>query len=214
MKFQYPLPKIASILAVITVAVVIYAFTSPKNNIASEIQQEPDRIEDIDEIVDSNLGYSPDEDNINVYVFSDFDCPHCRDLEPRLVELGKNNDDVALYYVPYPALQRENGIQAALATLCADSYGYRQEFASYMAENWSDVNSQMIGDAYQLFDDISGDEWQSCLTDDAMRQKQNDIISAGRELNITSVPTTIIDGYVITGGVDYNTLEQFVEHVR
>lgn len=214
MKLRYPLPGIVSLVAIFAIAFVIYAFTDPGNFKASEIQQEPERIEDIDEIVESNLGYIPDEESINVYVFSDFDCPHCRDLEPRLAELDENHEDVTMYYVPYPALQRENGIHAALATLCADDYGYRQDFVSYMVENWSDVSSDMIGNAYQNYEDISGDEWQSCLTDDAMRQKQNNIISAGRELNITSVPTTIIDGYVITGGVDYNTLEQFVEYVR
>lgn len=177
--------------------------------------QNLEQIEDIDSKMADVLGHSPDSETINIYVFSDYDCPHCRNLSPRLTRLSENyEDDVKIYYVPYPALQREMGTQAAMATLCADSYGHRQEFVSYALDNWSGINSDVIASAYDLFDDVSSDEWQSCLTDDAMRQQQNQIIQTAQDLEITSVPTSVIDGYVVTGGVDYDTLEQIVNFVQ
>ncbi len=178
-------------------------------------QQGPERIENVDEVMAEVLGINPDPDKVMIYVFSDYDCPHCRSLSPRLDQLSENYaDDVSVIYVPFPALQRSRGIRAAMATLCADQYGYRSELVTYLVDNWSDVDAETIGEAHQHFDDIASGSWRSCLTDDAMRQKQNEIIDTARELGISSVPTTIIDGYKITGGVDYDTLQQIVEFVK
>ena len=198
------------------IAVLIFSLLAlSPDQVKSQQQSGPERIEDIDRIMADVLGTEVDQDKVMIYVFSDYDCPHCRNLSPRLDELKSNyEEDVSVVYVPFPALQRNKGIQAAMATLCAEQHGHRSDVVNYFVENWSGIDSDDIGDVHTRFDDIGSGTWQSCLTDDAMRQKQNQIISTAQELGISSVPTTIIDGYVIAGGVGYDTLEQIVEFVK
>ena len=197
------------------IALLIMGLLSFSPGLTHAQQESPERIENIDETMGNVLGTEADPDKVTIYVFSDYDCPHCRSLSPRLDELQENYaDDVSVVYVPFPALQREKGIQGAMATLCAEQQGKRSELVSYFVDNWTNIDTDDIGEAHNQFDDISSGSWRSCLTDDAMRNKQNEIINTARELGISSVPTTIIDGYVIAGGVDYSTLQQVVEFVK
>ncbi len=146
--------------------------TATRRNLSSERVDALLRVDTAGLPLDKTIRYSSGKGSRHVYVFSDPDCPFCKQLEKDLATL----DDVTVHILLYPlASLHPDAVARARAIWCS----------SDRAEAWS---------AWML----RGQDATS--KDDCGSDPVDEILKIGRELRIASTPTLVFaNGQRFTG---------------
>jgi protein-disulfide isomerase len=162
--------------------------------------------------ISNNAGFttkgSPDAP-ITMIVFSDFECPACRDAAKTVdLILHRYGDQVYFIYRYYPLGMHKNSFQAAVAAECAREQGKFWEFHDYLYGNQFDWNGPMpvnLTDpgnkfiSYASKFGMSIPAFRSCLTSDRAPSAVKASRAEGDELRVASTPTFFINGKRVVG---------------
>lgn len=152
-------------------------------------------------------------------VFSDFQCPNCKDEAKILREnLTKTfPDKVRVYFKDFPlALMHPWAKPAAEAGRCvfrqkpAAFWDYHDWIYEHQAEITADnLKTKVIGWA----DTKSLDSAQltQCIDSKATESEVNREISEGKSLMVSGTPTIFINGRPLTGSLPWTTLEEIIK---
>ena len=152
--------------------------------------------------------------SVLIVEFADFECPACALAAPVLKQaVEAYPDDVTLMYRYFPLAQHPNAREAAAAAEAAGRQGKFWEMYDLLFENQKDLKSDIYVDfATQLGLDI--DQFKADMESDEVKAVIQADVDAGLAINISSTPTLIVNGEMITGAPDYNGLVTYIEQMR
>lgn len=157
-----------------------------------------------------NDPYSPrtgaKEPKLTIVSFTDYNCPYCKQFDPMLEKIVRDNPDVQLIIklLPFKGQSSVNAAKAALST-------WRQQPDKFwplhqrlmMKKGYHDDASIAAAQVKTGTDSIRTDE----KTMDSL--KMNLILS--QVLNIQGTPATIIGDQMVAGAIPYDDLEALVK---
>ncbi|MGR5942417.1 DsbA family protein [Enterobacter sp. C4G1] len=157
-----------------------------------------------------NDPYSPrtgaKEPKLTIVSFTDYNCPYCKQFDPMLEKIVRDNPDVQLIIklLPFKGQSSVNAAKAALST-------WRQQPEMFwplhqrlmMKKGYHDDASIAAARVKTGTDNITTDE----KTMDSL--KMNLILS--QVLNIQGTPATIIGDQMVAGAIPYDDLEELVK---
>lgn len=157
-----------------------------------------------------NDPYSPrtgaKEPKLTIVSFTDYNCPYCKQFDPMLEKIVRDNPDVQLIIklLPFKGQSSVNAAKAALSV-------WRQHPDTFwplhqrlmMKKGYHDDASIAAARVKTGTDNIATDE----KTMDSL--KMNLILS--QVLNIQGTPATIIGDQMVAGAIPYDDLEELVK---
>lgn len=159
------------------------------------------------------LGTGASSTKVTIVEFADLECPACAVLAPELKKvLDNHKEDIDYYY--RSVLIHKGSEEVATYALAAGMQNKFFEFADLVFSNQSswayssnrpakfEEYARQLGiDAVKLKSDLSSDVIKKILSDD-----EKDAVA----LKISSTPTMIINGRVIKGAINAETLEKII----
>ena len=150
---------------------------------------------------------------ITIVEFADFQCPHCRALQPVLDRLlDEYKGQVKVYFKNFPlrAPGHENAEQAAFAAAAAQKQG---KFWALTAKFWK--NQDALGgpdiEKYAQESGLDVKKWKDDMNSTAVHERVNKDRTEGDKLNINGTPAVFIDGREVRDAKDFETLKAFVD---
>jgi protein-disulfide isomerase len=167
--------------------------------------------------LDGNPSIGPANAKVTIVEFSDFQCPHCRELYEGLKTLLPEHPDVRFVFKDYPLTQIHPWAEtAAIGARCAyiqnpDAFWpvYSQIFDNQdllSAENiWEKLNE------FAAQANLDKDNFKSCLASKEAKDAVENNHREGDTLNVNSTPTVFINGRPVAGG-DKSTITQYLTY--
>lgn len=151
----------------------------------------------IDFVVDIEIGNSPVKGKpdapVTIALFTDFECPYCKQLAPMLDQVFEHNrDTVKIVFKNMPLRFHQFADPAARAALAAGAQGkfWEMHDALFGAPQLSD--EAIHNAATQLGLDMA--RFNQDLNSPAIRQQINDDLMAAQDAGVTGTPTVFING--------------------
>ena len=151
------------------------------------------------------------EAKVNVIVFTDYNCPFCKRLEPHLQQLLKNYPDIKVTNVIVPLRQGNvagspvNSAQFALNVWLNQPDAFAETHQLLYAKNG-------MHNALSLQQIATKTGTQDALADPTMAQEIIDMnMEMFRDIGLRGTPSLIIDQQLIPGYVEYDVIADVVE---
>ncbi len=167
--------------------------------------------------VEGNPSMGPADAKVTVVEFSDFQCPHCRELSQTIQSVEAQYPQVRLVFKDYPLTQIHPWAEtAAIGARCA----YIQKPGSFWTMQTQIFENQDLISTENVWDKLAGFAAQDGLDPELMKvcmsspQAQAAVDSNHRDgeaLNIDRTPTVFVNGRPVIGG-DKATLEQYIRY--
>lgn len=167
--------------------------------------------------LDGNPSVGPTDAKVTIVEFSDFQCPHCRELYEGLKTLLPEHPDVRFVFKDYPLTQIHPWAEtAAIGARCAyiqkpDAFWtlYNQIF-----DNQDLLSTENIWDKLNQFAaqaNLDPDSFKSCLSSKEAKDAVESNHKEGDTLNVNSTPTVFMNGRPVAGG-DKSTILQYLTY--
>lgn len=165
----------------------------------------------------------PDDAEVRIVEFGDFECPHCRKLWTVLEDYVQSTDrSVQVQFANFPLSSECNphvdrvihpaACRAAKAALCAERQGKFWELGDLLFQNQGDLELEDIrGYAEQV--GLDADELVSCLDDPAIADRIAADVQLGYRLDIRATPTFYVNDVEITGAFPPPIFAAVVEEI-
>jgi len=166
---------------------------------------------------EGNPSKGPADARVTVVEFSDFECPHCRQLYTALKTFEPAYPQIRIIYKDYPIASIHPWAEtAALGGRCAymqspDSFWILHDliFENQDLISTANVWEKLLEYATQAKLDV--DVFKACLTSPEAKKAVEANIADGKVLQINSTPTVFVNGRPIIGG-DAATLQQYIDY--
>lgn len=167
--------------------------------------------------LENNPSKGPADARITVVEFSDFECPHCRELYRALKEIEPQYPQVRVVYKDFPiAAVHPWAMTAAIGARCA----YMQSPAAFwklhdaVFDNQDLISAENVWKKLLEFAAAAGldaDAFKACMASPEARKAVEANFAEGEALNINSTPTVFVNGRSLVGG-EKTTLEQYINY--
>jgi protein-disulfide isomerase len=167
--------------------------------------------------LEGNPSKGPADARITLVEFSDFQCPHCRQLYEAMKTLSPRYPQIRIVFKDLPiAAVHPWAETAAIGGRCAymqspdafwkihDALFENQDFIS-AANIWSKL-VEFAGQA-----GLDKDAFKACLASPEPQKAVEANIADARIMSVTSTPTVFVNGRPVVGG-DPTTLQQFIDY--
>ncbi len=163
--------------------------------------------------------FGPSEAKVTIVVFSDFECPYCREFAKTLrSNVGeKYPNDVRVIFKDFPIESIHKwALAAAEAAHCLGDQKPAAfwAFHDWIFEHQQEVNEGNLRDkALNVAKDQSLDlsKVSSCIDTYATAQEVNRSLQQGAALQIQQTPTLFVNGRMIGGAIDWKTLDTVIQ---
>ena len=149
---------------------------------------------------------------IKIVEFFDYECPFCRRIQPTLNEVRRRYpNDVAIIYRHFPLPYHSAAYPSAIASECANEQGKFEAYHATLFEHQDQAtNIDWVGLARNVgIPDVT--DFRECIEQNILSEKIYSDILLGESLEITAIPTLIVDGMVFQGVLDTNDLDKIVQ---
>jgi len=154
---------------------------------------------------------------VNVVEFSDLQCPHCKDANPTIERLVKDDPDVHFVFQNFP-LPMHNWAQKAAAYADCTAKFSNDAFWKFIASVYEAQAEITAENADQKLTELSdksgvkGPDVAACSTKSDTQARVEASISLGKSLDVNSTPTLFINGRPVgVNGNNYDVLKQLVD---
>ena len=166
---------------------------------------------------EGNPSVGPADARVTVVVFSDFQCPHCRELSNTLATVIPEYPQVRFVFKDFPLTQIHPWAEtAAIGAHCAFMQSPKafapvdtQIFAEQELLSAENIWEKLVSYATQAGLDPAA--FKSCMSSPEAKAAVNASREEGIALSITSTPTLFVNGHPLIGG-DKPTLEQYIKY--
>lgn len=157
----------------------------------------------------------PAQPGVTVVIYSDFQCPHCRELHSAIRSFEQRYPQVRFVFKDFPLTEIHPwAMTAAIAARCVfqRSPNALWKFEDAIFDNQDVLSAEnawdKLGD-FALQAGISSDVFRACMASPEPKQAVEADLTEGRALQVASTPTVFVDGREIAGG-DKDLLEQYI----
>jgi len=154
---------------------------------------------------------------VNVVEFSDLQCPHCKDANPTIERLVKDDPDVHFVFQNFP-LPMHNWAQKAAAYADCTAKFSNDAFWKFIAsvyEAQAEITAENADQKLTELADksgVKGPDVAACSTKSDTQARVEASISLGKSLDVNSTPTLFINGRPVgVNGNNYDVLKQLVD---
>jgi len=168
------------------------------------------------EHIDGNPSKGPADARVTLVEFSDFECPHCRELYEELKVVEPKYPQLRIVYKDYPLTSLHPWAQtAALGGRCA----FQQSPAAFwklhdsIFDNQDVLSPENVWDKLVAFAAAAGldaDTFKACLSSPDAQKAVDANHADGVALDVNSTPTVFINGRPLVGG-DVATLMRLID---
>ncbi len=139
----------------------------------------------------------PDDALVTVIMFTDLECPFCKDAHKIMTQLAKENK-IRLVFKHAPMPFHESAIPASLAAISAGNQNKFWEFVESGFENQADLSGvQLTKIATKLA--LDTDTWKKDFGNaDAISTIENDMVLS-RSAGVNATPTMFVNGVRVVG---------------
>ncbi len=158
----------------------------------------------------------PADSKITMVEFSDFECPHCRQLHEYLKTLEQKYPQARVVFKNFPIEAIHPwAMTAAIAGHCA----YETSSDAFWKLESAIFDQQDLISAENAYDKLTEiaiaaglqrDAFRACLADPAAKEAVEADLALGQKLGVNSTPTVFINGREAVGG-EPNTVEQLID---
>jgi protein-disulfide isomerase len=167
--------------------------------------------------VDGNPSKGPAGARVTLVEFSDFECPHCRQLYEVLQTIETRYPQVRIVFKDYPISQIHPWAEtAAIGGRCAFEQSptafwkvHNLIFENQDLTSPENVWEKLVGYAAEA--GLDADAFKACLASPDAQKAVAANRAEGNDLGISSTPTVYINGRPLIGG-DTSTLEQYIDY--
>lgn len=154
----------------------------------------------IDFIRDINTAGSPflgpENAPVTVALFTDFECPYCRKIEPLIAEVHKRNpENVKIVFKNMPLQFHKFADPAARAALAAGKQGKFWGFHDELFAS-EQLNNQVI-DAAAVKLGLDIEKWKKDMNSQEIRRRVYTDIQDAQKAGVTGTPTIFINGRLL-----------------
>ncbi len=145
--------------------------------------------------------------SVKVVAFSDFQCPYCRKVLPRLEKLSGKLSGVKLYFKHFPVKSHKLSVPAAQASMAAFAQGKFWPFHDLCYKDpdhldkddlFAKAKEAGVADMAKFEKDFGKKEFLKIIETDKVE---------GLKLGVKGTPTVFIDGKLYTGETTYEDLK-------
>ncbi|MXY00030.1 MAG: thioredoxin domain-containing protein [Chloroflexi bacterium] len=163
---------------------------------------------------DTDPVLGPRAARIKIVKFYDYECPFCRSLQSNLDQIRqKYPDDLAIIHRHYPLSYHPTAYPSAVAAECAQEQG---QFEAYHAELFerqeSSANPNWIGLAKRV-GILNLPDFRECVGQELPSSKIKRDILLADSLEISAIPTLIVEGSVFEGVLSVNDLDKIIQNI-
>jgi len=149
---------------------------------------------------------------VTMVEFADFECPYCRQTEPNLQKLREQfPDKLRIVYKNFPLQMHSHAQKAAEAGLCAAAQG---KFWPYHDKLMVQTPPQLeVPQLKTLAASLKLDtaRFDQCLDSGKEAASVSHDVEQGKSLGVDGTPSFFVNGYFLSGAVQYDTLRDLVE---
>lgn len=147
-------------------------------------------------IAEHNYFKGPEDAQVVLVEFSDFQCPACALFQPMLQTFSLKFPNLKIVYKHFPLPQHPQGKPAALASMAAGEQDAFWEYHDKLFENQNQLNEELY---IQLAKDLGLDEkkFKSDMESERIRQYVEADIKAGQSAGVNSTPTFFLNGRLL-----------------
>lgn len=166
--------------------------------------------------IDGNPSKGPASARVTIVEFSDFECPHCREVHKVLQSVTQHYPQVRLVFKDFPLSQLHPWAEtAAIGAHCAfiQAPSAFWKVHDLIFDNQDVISTANVFDQLVSFAGQAGldtDTFKTCLSSPDAKQAVETNHADGVGLNVNSTPTLFINGRLLVGG-DLPTIEQFID---
>jgi protein-disulfide isomerase len=167
--------------------------------------------------LDANPSKGPADARVTVVEYSDFQCPHCRELHQTLRVIHPLYPQVRFVFKDFPLTQIHPwAMTAAVAGRCA----FEQNADAFWAVHdaiFDNQDSIKPEDAWQKMIEFSTqaglqpDAFRVCMTSPEAKEAVQRNIEEAKALKVANTPTVFVNGRRVVGG-DRGLLEQYINY--
>jgi protein-disulfide isomerase len=163
--------------------------------------------------------FGPADAKVTIVVFSDFECPYCRELAKTLRDNipQKYPNDVRVIFKDFPIDAIHKWARAAAeASHCIEHEKPAAfwAFHDWIFEHQQEVDSANLSDKVAAFakqQNLDATKISACMADHATAPEVNASQRAGQELQISRTPTLFINGRMVPGAVPWEQLDTVIK---
>ncbi len=132
---------------------------------------------------------------VTMVLFTDFECPYCKKIEPLLAKvLEKNPDTVKMVFKNMPLSFHKYADKSARAALAAEKQGKFWEFHDELFAS-PKLNDTAIDDIAKKLE-LNIEQWKADMNSAAIKQKVARDIQQAQQAGVTGTPTVYINGRI------------------
>jgi len=147
---------------------------------------------------------------IEIVLFSDFQCPYCKQLHGPLSQLGRNHpNDVLITHKHFPIPGHALGERAAVGSYCASKQGKFKEYYDSVFTTEGRLDSGRL-DFIPIQIGLDAVVFKSCIEDPATQIAVDEDKNEGKRIGIRATPTMVINGKIYPGAMSYERLQGIV----
>jgi protein-disulfide isomerase len=166
---------------------------------------------------EGNPSVGPADARVTVVVFSDFQCPHCRQLAEVLATVIPQYPQVRFVFKDFPLTQIHPWAEsAAIGARCAfmlSPKAYSPVAAQIFAEqdllSAENIWEKLV--AYATQADLDPDAFKTCMSSPEAKAAVDGSHRDGEAVAIGSTPTVFVNGHPLVGS-DKAALEQYIKY--
>lgn len=147
---------------------------------------------------------------VTITVFSDFECPYCKNSSLVLDRLLKEYpDSIRLVYRHLPLKGAMTGLTPATAAICADRQGSFWKFhdSVYQRDSFTPTELRRAADAAEL----DMDQFDECVRSGRANEVIVADVTEARRLKIDGTPTFIINDRMYKGALEFDEFKKIIE---
>ena len=167
--------------------------------------------------IEGNPSSGPTDARVTVVEFSDFQCPHCRELYRTLKTLEPQYPQVRVVFKDFPLTQIHPWTEtASIGARCA----YNQSTSAFwqihdaIFENQDLISTENVWDKLVGFAKAAGldtDAFKTCMASPEAKKAVDSNQADGVTVGVTSTPTVFVNGRMLVGG-EKLSLEQSIKY--
>lgn len=147
---------------------------------------------------------------VTIVEFSDFQCPHCKHLQPVLERLLAEYPQVKLYFKNYPINAAHPFSQkAAQAAVAAGKQGKFWQYHDKLFGGDQEKETPSDLERYARELKLNIPKWKKDM--EAAAEKVNRDRADGQKVDIDATPTLIINGRKYRGPISYDDLKDWID---
>ena len=196
--------------------VLIEALRGAEDKLKREADAEATKVlsERANEIFDdpaTPVGGNPKGD-VNIVEFFDYGCPYCKEVQPTLQTVLKQDHELRFVYKEFPVLGPAS-VVAARAALAAQRQGKYEAFHTAMMATKGQITDDTV---YKVAGSV-GLDLGRLKQDMAAPEIQQEIkanLALAVALNISGTPGFIVGKKIVPGALDLDTLREMIAKAR